>query len=64
MEGPREPKARGLTVHMQATDGVGGAAQAVGRVILSGLLAQVGAVCRTHGSGRDSSLKVTVGRRD
>jgi hypothetical protein len=43
---------------------VDGAAQAVGQVILSGLLAQVGAVCRTHGFDRDSSLKVTVGRRD
>ena len=42
----------------------GGAAKAVGPVILSGLLAQVGAVRRAHEPGGNSSLKVTVGRRD
>ena len=42
----------------------GGAAKAVGPVILSGLLAQVGAVCPALEPGRDSSREVTVGRRD
>lgn len=42
----------------------GGAAKAVGPVILSGLLAQVGAVCQALEPGRDSSREVTVGRRD
>lgn len=41
-----------------------GAALADGHVVLSGLLAQVGAIYRIHGPGRDSSLEITVGPRD
>jgi len=44
--------------------GSGGAAKVVGRVILSGLLTQVGAVYRAHEPDRDSSLESTIGRRD
>ncbi len=36
----------------------------VGLVILSGLHVQVGAVLRTQGSARDSSLKDFIGQRD
>jgi len=36
----------------------------VGCIILCGLLMQVGAIYRTHGSGRDSSLEGNIGPRD
>ena len=49
---------------MNVNEQKGGAAKAVGPVILSGLLAQVGAVCQALEPGRDSSREVTVGRRD
>ena len=35
-----------------------------GHRVLSGLLAQVGAIYRDHGPGRDSSLEVVIGPRD
>lgn len=41
-----------------------GAAQAVGPVILRGLRQQVGAVYRTHESGRDSSRENFIGPGD
>ena len=34
------------------------------RLILCGLLMQVGAMCRDQGHGRDSSLEVIIGPRD
>jgi len=35
-----------------------------GHRVLSGLLAQVGAIYRDHDPGRDSSLEVVIGPRD